>query len=110
MFEVLMNVRTTENDEEFCTYSRKILSSNALAVEAGTTGYTEANEKEIPVTYFKIEDYGNTDMKINVIDGGNGHTKGLEVTLYGNSELETIIRALKFITKCLEDEANEIVE
>ena len=45
MFEVLMNVKTTEEDKEFCTYSRKILSSNTLIVEAGTTGYTEANEK-----------------------------------------------------------------
>ena len=49
-------------------------------------------------------------MKINVIDGGNGHVKGFEVTLGGDTELETMIKALKFITQCLEDAANEVVD
>jgi hypothetical protein len=35
---------------------------------------------------------------------------GFEVTLGGDCELETMIRALKFITKVLEDESEEVYD
>ena len=35
-------------------------------------------------------------------------SEGIEVTLGGDCELETIITALKFITKVLEDGAKEV--
>jgi len=35
---------------------------------------------------------------------------GFEVTLGGDCELETMIRALKFITKVLEEESEEVYD
>jgi hypothetical protein len=55
-------------------------------------------------TYFRIADNGCTDMKVNSYTDKFG-SSGFEVVLGGNCELETMIRALKFITKVLEDEA-----
>lgn len=43
-------------------------------------------------------------MKVNSYTDKFG-SSGFEVILGGNCELETMIRALKFITKVLEDEA-----
>ena len=37
-------------------------------------------------------------------------TEGFEVMLGGDCELETMIRALKFITKVLEDESEEVYD
>ena len=39
-----------------------------------------------------------------------GNTEGLEVVLGGDCELETLIRALKFITKVLEEESEEVYD
>ena len=36
--------------------------------------------------------------------------EGVEVFLGGDCELETVIRALKFITKVLEDQAKEVYD
>ena len=37
-----------------------------------------------------------------------GHTDELEVVLGGDTELSTIIKALKFITRVLEEESKEV--
>ena len=42
------------------------------------------------------------------ITEGTRRIGGIEVTLGGDCELETIITALKFITKVLEDGAKEV--
>lgn len=44
-------------------------------------------------------------MDIRVISDHFGDKEGFEVMLGGDCELETMIRALKFITKVLEDES-----
>lgn len=40
----------------------------------------------------------------------DGNAEGFEVMLGGDCELETMIRALKFITKVLEEEAQEVYD
>ncbi len=45
-----------------------------------------------------------------IITHGFDGDEGFEVFLGGDCELETIIRALKFITKVLEDQAKEVYD
>ena len=59
-------------------------------------------------TYFRIEDQGSTDIQVLPI--GRYGDEGFEVFLGGDCELETVIRALKFITKVLEEEAEEVCD
>lgn len=47
---------------------------------------------------------------IQVYPFGHYADEGFEVVLGGDCELETIIRALKFITKVLEEEAREVYD
>jgi len=85
------------------TFSREIYSANVLKVEAGTNGYQGGDTGHGSRTYFRIENAGGTDIEAQLI--GPFGTDGIEVTLGGDCELETIITALKFIIKVLEDNA-----
>ena len=60
-------------------------------------------------TYFRIEDAASTDMEVRSYVNKYG-CPGFEVVLGGDCELETTIRALKFITKVLEEEAAEVYD
>ena len=85
--------------KEITTYTREIYSANVLEVEAGTSGHGSR-------TYIRIEDMGSTDIRINPL--GRDGDEGFELFLGGDCELETMIRAFKFITKALEDGAKEV--
>lgn len=88
------------------TYSRDIYSANVLEVEAGTNGYQGGDSGHGSRTYFRIENTGGTDIEARLV--GPYGTDGIEVSLGGDCELETIITALKFIIKVLEDGAMEV--
>ncbi len=88
------------------TYKREIISANVLEVEAGTNGYQGGDTGHGSRTYFRIENEGGTDIQVHPL--GRYGDEGFEVTLGGDCELETIISALKFITKVLEDGAKEV--
>lgn len=92
------------------TYTADIFSLNSLEVEAGTTGYMGGDSGHGGRTYFRIQDTGCTDIEVNsFIDEHD--CCGFEVILGGDSELETTIRALKFIANVLEGkikEANDV--
>ena len=60
-------------------------------------------------TYFRIQDAACTDMEIHSYTTRCG-SNGFEVCLGGDCELETMIRALKFITKVLEEESKEVYD
>lgn len=49
-------------------------------------------------------------MDIHVTRDRFGDASELEITLGGDCELETMIRALKFITKVLEEESEEVYD
>lgn len=91
---------------EVPTYKREIVSANVLEVEAGTNGYQGGDTGHGSRTYFRIENEGGTDIQVHPL--GRYGDEGFEVTLGGDCELETIITALKFITKVLEDGAKEV--
>ena len=109
MYEIKEKRRTLNDGTEITTYSRDVVSANILEVEAGTTGYRGGDTGHGGRTYFKIKDAASTDMDINVLHDRDGCT-GFEVTLGGDCELETMIRALKFITKVLEEESQEVYD
>ena len=106
MYEVKENSRILKDGTKITTYSRDIVSCNILEVEAGTTGYRGGDTGHGGRTYFRIQDAACTDMEIHSYTTRCG-SNGFEVCLGGDCELETMIRALKFITKVLEDESKE---
>lgn len=109
MYEIKENCRTLRDGTEITTYSRDVVSANVLEVEAGINGYQGGDSGHGCRTYFRIEDVGCTDIHARPIMDRCGCT-GFEVTIGGDCELETTIRALKFITKVLEDEAEEVYD
>lgn len=109
MYEIREKRRALNDGTEITTYNRDVVSANILEVEAGTTGYRGGDTGHGGRTYFKIKDAAGTDMDINVLHDRYGCT-GFEVTLGGDCELETMIRALKFITKVLEEESQEVYD
>ena len=88
------------------TFSRNIYNANVLEVEAGTNGYQGGDSGHGSRTYFRIENAGGTDIEAHLM--GPYGTDGIEVSLGGDCELETIITALKFIIMVLEDGATEV--
>lgn len=109
MYEVKENSRILKDGTKITTYSRDIVSCNILEVEAGTTGYRGGDTGHGGRTYFRIQDTACTDMEIHSYTTRCG-SNGFEVCLGGDCELETMIRALKFITKVLEDESKEVYD
>ena len=84
------------------TYSREVESANTLEVEAGTNGHKGGDAGHGSRTYFRIQDEGCTAMEVHRLEDAFGCV-GFEVALAGDSELSTIIEALKFIVHVLED-------
>ena len=107
MYEIKENSRILKDGTELTTYTRDVVSANILEVEAGTTGYQGGDSGHGGRTYFRIEDAASTDMEVRSYVNKYG-CPGFEVFLGGDCELETMIRALKFITKVLEEEAAEV--
>ena len=108
MYEVREKRRKLLDGTEITTYTRDVVSANILTVEAGTTGYMGGDSGHGGRTYFRIEDQGSTDIQVLPI--GRYGDEGFEVFLGGDCELETVIRALKFITKVLEEETEEVCD
>lgn len=109
MYEIKENSRILKDGTELTTYTRDVVSANILEVEAGTTGYQGDDSGHGGRTYFRIEDAASTDMEVRSYVNKYG-CLGFEVVLGGDCELETTIRALKFITKVLEEEAAEVYD
>ena len=109
MYEIKEKRRMLPDGTEITTYTRDVVSANILEVEAGTTGFMGGDTGNGGRTYFRIQDEGSTDMKINTYVDRYG-CRGFEVFLGGDCELETTIRALKFITKVLEEESQEVYD
>ena len=107
MYEITEKQRTLCDGTELTTYSRDIYDCNVLSVEAGTTGYCGGDSGHGGRTYFRIKDEGGTDMHVVTHTDRFGCSE-FEVLLGGDCELDTMIKALKFITKVLEDEAKEV--
>ena len=65
MYEIKEKRRMLPDGTELTTYTRDVVSANILEVEAGTTGFMGGDTGHGGRTYFRIQDEGSTDMKIN---------------------------------------------
>lgn len=101
--------RTLPDGTVITTFSREVVSANILEVEAGTTGFCGGDSGHGGRTYFRIQDLGSTDIRVNTHRDRFGED-GFEVVLGGDCELDTVITALKFITKVLEDQSQEVYD
>ena len=110
MYEVIEKRKLLPDGTDISTYTREVVSANILEIEAGTTGYRGGDTGHGGRTYFRIQDAASTDMDIHVLRDRFGYATGFEVFLGGDCELETTIRALKFITKVLEEESKEVFD
>ena len=109
MYEVIEKRKLLPDGTDISTYTREVVSANILEVEAGTTGYRGGDTGHGGRTYFRISDESSTDIHVTPFMDRFG-CNGFEVTLGGDCELETMIRALKFITKVLEEESEEVYD
>ena len=84
MYEIKEKRRMLPDGTELTTYTRDVVSANILEVEAGTTGFMGGDTGHGGRTYFRIQDEGSTDMKINTYVDRYG-CRGFEVFLGGDS-------------------------
>lgn len=110
MREITQHERVLPDGTTIETFACDIVDCNILNVEAGTTGYCGGDTGHGGRTYFRIEDAASTDLVCNAYTNkhANGaESKGFEVILGGDAELDTIIEALKFIQKVLKAQRRE---
>ena len=93
---------------EITTYTRDVVSANLLEVEAGTNGFQGGDAGHGSRAYIRIENMGGTAIQVNALGHDGAH--GFELHLCCDRQLETMITALKFITKALEDGAKEVYD
>lgn len=111
MFAIKEKQRILPDGTRLTTFTREVISANAIEVEVGTNGFKGGGNAEHGCrTYFRITDLGNTDMFVKTALGRNGNTGEVEFILGGDCELETIIRALKFAVRVLEEESAEVMD
>jgi len=88
-------------------YTGEITDHNVLGVSAGTTGHCAGGERRDCLTRISIKDRGGTDIRVKPTypeDGPfRGEADGVEITLVGDSELDTIIDGLAIILQALKD-------
>lgn len=82
-------------------------TTRTFSVEAGTNGYQGGDSGHGSRTYFRISDEGGTDLSARVMTDCFGDTHGVEIALGGDAELSTMVEALKFATRVLEDQIKE---
>ena len=92
------------------TVTKLIGGINQLQVEAGTNGPQEGDSGHGCRTFIRISEEGGTDWNV-AVDGEQGDDgifespSAIEITLGGDSELSTMIRALEFALAALKGTA-----
>ena len=111
MFEIKEKQKVLPDGTRITTFIREVASANVLEVEVGTDSLKGGSAEHGSRTYFRITDLGNTDMFVKATHRPySNNTESVEFILGGDCELETIIRALKFAVKVLEEESAEVVD
>lgn len=104
MYEV-DTIEKTIDGKRLMVHICDITDHNILQVSAGTTGHRE--ERYDCLTRFTIKDLGGTVIRVRPLYPDCGPFKdeadGVEITLTGDSELDTIIDGLAFILQMLKN-------
>lgn len=109
MYGIVEKRRKISDGTEIDTFLREITDACVMEVEAGTTGYMGGDTGHGGRTYIRIQDTGGSDIKVKPLSE-DYWDEGFELVLGGDAELRSIIKALKFVTKVLEDQAAEIYD
>lgn len=80
-------------------------SCNSLRARAGTTGYRGGDSGHGGRTVILLRDEGGTDLSCEVDGRGLLPAKEIRIVVGGDSELRTVLDALRFILATLEREA-----
>ena len=84
------------------TWEREVVNCNILEVEAGTNGYQGGDTGHGSRTYLRIKDQWGTDIHCKVTQDMFGGDAGeIEITLGGDTELETMKEALRWMLSIL---------
>lgn len=78
------------------TKKEDFIDCNMLEVEAGTTGFMGGDSGHGCRTYLRVVDRASSDMRVSKFQNG------FSIMLGGDSELRTILQALKFMVRTLE--------
>ena len=109
MYEVISGERDV-NRVAVDTFKRQVASGeNILEVEAGTNGYKGDNFGHASRTYIRLQNIMDTDMRVKETHDGDGNVDGFVLEMAGDSELTTIINALKFVVKVLDEQRRGVV-
>ena len=117
--KVLDKISNNDESEIFCSsvqidrypvtiYKKEITSCNILEVAAGTNGYQGGDGGHGSRTFIRFKDLGSTSLYVNKL-GDYPDCGGVELVLAGDTELETIIEAFKFVVKVLETQAEDTI-
>ena len=88
----------THHSEEFGFF-------NILGVTVATNGYQGGDSGHGGRTYIRLEDLSSTDIDARVSVGPNTNSK-VEIMLGGDSELDSVIEALRWAADKLEELKN----
>lgn len=91
-----------EKDVGFRLYKKEIFDACVIRVKAGTTGYQGGDAGHGGRTWIKIEDWGGADIHFNA-----EHEKSLIITIYGDAELNVMIKGLEWIVKKLKENSGK---
>lgn len=87
---------------------KEIHNCNILKVRVGTTGYCGGDGGHGGRSFIEITDYSSTAWDATTIHRDPfGDVRSIRIDLAGDSELETIIEALRFAADNLERIANK---
>jgi hypothetical protein len=103
MYEITEGKREV-GERTIRTWKREVFSANCLEVEAGTNGYKGGDAGHGSRTYLRIADVCCTGIEASLIPGKETNG-GIEIALYGDTELKTFIEALEFAVHVLKDES-----
>ena len=86
---------------------KEIPNCNILKVKVGTTGYCGGDAGHGCHSFIMLTNRSSTDWKATVKSDPGGDVQSIRIDLFGDSELETIIEALRFAADNLERTANK---
>ena len=93
-------IRKIDNRWDVKTYREEFGSFSALEVEVGTNGFHGGDAGHGCCTYFRLENLCDTYMDASY----DRNLKKLELTLGGDSELESFVDALEFAVSVLKSQ------
>ena len=93
----------TVDDHEATTRTKEIWLANGLEVEAGTNGLHGGDGGHGSRAYIRITDLGGSDIRFV-----RESEKSLIMEICGDSEIQSIICAMRFVADHLSDQIKEL--